>query len=92
MKNPFIITPEEKEYFIRTIWGLKVQRYRTPVNVGIGRLIKRSLFNRCVQCGRDKRSIYHRKGDRVLHDNTGCPIHDFTPGFREQDYPVNPKH
>jgi len=78
-----LLTPETKETIVELIWGTRIQRYRTPVGVGPLKLIERSIRSRCIQCGRDKIN---------WQGTDACPVHDLTPGFREQDYPVNPKH
>lgn len=86
MKSPFKMDPDLREDLIAIVWGHRVQRYRTPVNCSIARLIKRTLLNRCSQCGRNKKAF----AGNVFWPTDVCPVHDLNPGEREQDHPVNP--
>ena len=86
------LTETIEEVLIHTLYGAKVHRYRTPVNCSFFRLLHRTMMIRCPQCGRDRRESLKINRDGTQLYNIGCPIHDYNPPQREQDYPINPKH
>lgn len=82
-KFKFKINHNQKEELIGIIWGVKVARHYSPIHASLWLLIKRSLFGRCITCGRTKIKYGVEKC---------CPIHDFNPGFHESRFPINPNH